>query len=98
MASNSIYFIFLITISVFTSKTVGSTELITSVQRPIIVTHGYPTMIKSLQADSDESDGRFCQIEYQITRKRAGKCVKVRDGVIGCVSGDYMNPFHPDCF
>lgn len=32
------------------------------------------------------------------TKKRAGKCIKLSHGVTGCVSGDYMNPFHPDCF
>ncbi|XP_043510814.1 uncharacterized protein LOC122529093 isoform X1 [Frieseomelitta varia] len=56
--------------------------------------------IGPMQRDLDDSnDGsRICQIEYQVTKKMPGNCFKLSRGVTGCVSGDYMNPFHPDCF
>ncbi|XP_016770753.2 uncharacterized protein LOC107965265 [Apis mellifera] len=102
MVSNLVYFIISIIISALamrtSSETIETRELINSVQSPIIMAQNYPSMIKSMQDNSYDNDDRPCQIEYQITKKRAGKCIKLSHGVTGCVSGDYMNPFHPDCF
>ncbi|XP_012344013.1 uncharacterized protein LOC105735914 [Apis florea] len=102
MISNLVYFIISIIISALamrtSSETIETEELINSVQSPIIMVQDYPSMIKSMQDNSYDNNDRPCQIEYQIIKKRAGKCVKLSRGVTGCVSGDYMNPFHPDCF
>ncbi|CAD1478323.1 unnamed protein product [Heterotrigona itama] len=55
--------------------------------------------IGSMQRDSDDDEGsKICQMEYQVTKKMPGKCFKLSRGITGCVSGDYVNPFHPDCF
>ncbi|XP_076622668.1 uncharacterized protein LOC143342547 [Colletes latitarsis] len=69
-----------------------------SVQSPVIMTHNFPDVMKTIQDNPDDRGDRLCQIEYQMTRRRAGKCVKIGNGMTGCISGDYMNPFHPDCF
>ncbi|XP_076761033.1 uncharacterized protein LOC143429353 [Xylocopa sonorina] len=102
MTSNFVYLVILIIISGLvariSSRTVDSEELINNIQRPAIQTYSYPAMTKSVHDNSNENDGTFCLIEYQVTRKRTGKCMKLGHDVTGCVSGDYMDPFHPDCF
>ncbi|CAL7936369.1 unnamed protein product [Xylocopa violacea] len=102
MTSNFVYFIVLIIISGLvtriSSRTIESAELINNIQRPAIRAYSYPAMTKSMHDNLNDSDGRFCLIEYQVTRKKTGKCMKLGHSVTGCVSGDYMNPFHPDCF
>ncbi|CAK9798059.1 hypothetical protein ANTQUA_LOCUS1487 [Anthophora quadrimaculata] len=101
MTSNVICFIVSIVILALATKstprTIESADLTNNVRGPVIITHDYPNMIKAID-NTDDSDGRFCEIEYQVTRKRAGKCMKLSHGVTGCISDDYMNPFHPDCF
>ncbi|CAK9829348.1 hypothetical protein ANTRET_LOCUS6704 [Anthophora retusa] len=80
-----------------TPRTIESADLTNRVRGPVIITHDYPNMIKGID-NTDDSDGRFCEIEYQVMKKRAGKCMKLGHGITGCISDDYMNPFHPDCF
>ncbi|XP_017756970.1 PREDICTED: uncharacterized protein LOC108548510 [Eufriesea mexicana] len=97
-----IYFVVLIMISALAMKTVSRTvespESMNGVQTPIIMTHRYPNLIELMEDNSDNIDNRICQIEYQVTRKKTGKCLRLGHEVIGCVSGDYMDLFHPDCF
>ncbi|XP_029032579.1 uncharacterized protein LOC114871168 isoform X1 [Osmia bicornis bicornis] len=80
------------------SRTVESGDLMNSIQSPVMMTHSYPNMIKTMQEKIDEGGERFCQIEYQVTRKRSGKCMQISNGITGCISGEYIDPFHPDCF
>ncbi|XP_043510816.1 uncharacterized protein LOC122529093 isoform X3 [Frieseomelitta varia] len=103
MMSSFGHFFVLIIISALamrtSSRTIDSAELVNRIETPAIVAYNYPS-IGPMQRDLDDSnDGsRICQIEYQVTKKMPGNCFKLSRGVTGCVSGDYMNPFHPDCF
>lgn len=42
-----------------------------------------------------------CSVEFQVMKKLPGRCVRLggKNGgrVYGCVSGNHMIPFHPDC-
>ncbi|KAK9299363.1 hypothetical protein QLX08_007603 [Tetragonisca angustula] len=81
------------------SRAIDLAELVNRIETPAIVAYNYPNVIGSTQRDLDANDGsRICQIEYQVTKTMPGNCFKLSRGVTGCVSGDYTNPFHPDCF
>lgn len=49
----------------------------------------------------DENGGNFigCSVEFQVMKKIPGRCVRLggKNGGRGCVSGNHIIPFHPDC-
>lgn len=51
----------------------------------------------------DESGGNGigssgCSVEFQVMKKFPGRCVRLgKSGGRGCVSGNHIIPFHPDC-
>lgn len=51
----------------------------------------------------DESGGNGigtmgCIVEFQVMQKFPGRCVRLgKSGGRGCVSGNHIIPFHPDC-
>ncbi|XP_076286362.1 uncharacterized protein LOC143212003 isoform X2 [Lasioglossum baleicum] len=96
--SNLLYFVVLITLweykMILAARTMASNEMTNNVQTPVIIAHNLPNM-ENLDLDSG---ARLCEIEYQVTRKTIGKCVKLGRGLTGCVSEKYVNPFHQDCF
>ncbi|XP_076650008.1 uncharacterized protein LOC143357415 [Halictus rubicundus] len=83
---------------ILAARTLTSNEMMNNVQTPVIMTHNLPNMIDSIQENLEDSGTRLCEIEYQVTRKTIGKCVKLGRGLTGCVSEKYVNPFHQDCF
>ncbi|KAJ6647591.1 hypothetical protein Bhyg_02814 [Pseudolycoriella hygida] len=39
-----------------------------------------------------------CSVEFQVMKKFPGRCVRLgKNGGHGCVSGNHIIPFHPDC-
>lgn len=39
-----------------------------------------------------------CSVEFQVMKKFPGRCVRLgKNGGRGCVSGNHIIPFHPDC-
>lgn len=39
-----------------------------------------------------------CNVEFQVMKKFPGRCVRLgKNGGRGCVSGNHIIPFHPDC-
>lgn len=41
-----------------------------------------------------------CSVEFQVMKKLPGRCVRLggrNGGGRGCVSGNHIIPFHPDC-
>ncbi len=40
-----------------------------------------------------------CSVEFQVMKKLPGRCVRLggKNGGRGCVSGNHLVPFHPDC-
>ncbi|XP_031828227.1 uncharacterized protein LOC116425126 [Nomia melanderi] len=102
MTSNFLRFVILIVLlelkTILAARTVESNELMNNAPSSMIMTHNFPTVMKSMQESSEDVGNQLCEIEYQVTRKRIGKCVKLSHGLNGCISGEYMNPFHPDCF
>ncbi|XP_033340342.1 uncharacterized protein LOC117228611 [Megalopta genalis] len=100
-SSSYLYCIILIALSecrmILAARTLASNEMMNNnVQSPVIMTH-LPNVIQSMQENLENSDNRLCEIEYQVTRKTIGKCVKLGHGLNGCVSENYVNPFHQDC-
>lgn len=45
----------------------------------------------------DEVEGGICHVEFQVMKRAVGKCMKIGRTVRGCVSGNYVHPFHPEC-
>lgn len=39
-----------------------------------------------------------CTVEFQVMKKYPGRCVRLGKSVRGCVAGNHIVPFHPDCF
>ncbi|KAG7211973.1 hypothetical protein KM043_011174 [Ampulex compressa] len=78
--------------------TVEAKDLLSDVKNPMLISNNFPVLMKSMeQTLNDEDATKNCYIEYQITRRRIGRCVKLSDGMSGCVSGQLLNPLHPDC-
>ena len=38
-----------------------------------------------------------CHVEFQVMKRVAGRCMKLGKNSRGCVSGNYIHPFHPQC-
>ncbi|XP_056648344.1 uncharacterized protein LOC130452877 [Diorhabda sublineata] len=38
-----------------------------------------------------------CHMEYQVMKKVVGTCVRLGRTARGCVAGNYLHPFHPEC-
>ncbi|XP_078043044.1 uncharacterized protein LOC144473229 [Augochlora pura] len=102
MTSSYLYCIVLIALFeyriILAARTLASNEMMNNVQSPVIMTHNLPNVIQSMQENLENSGNRLCEIEYQVTRKTIGKCVKLGHGLNGCVAENYVNPFHQDCF
>lgn len=39
-----------------------------------------------------------CTVEFQVMKKYPGHCVRLGKNGRGCVAGNHIVPFHPDCF
>lgn len=39
-----------------------------------------------------------CTVEFQVMKKYPGHCVRLGKSGRGCVAGNHIVPFHPDCF
>lgn len=48
--------------------------------------------------DENGANG-ICSVEFQVMKKLPGRCVRLggKGGGRGCVSGNHIIPFHPDC-
>ncbi|XP_015591261.1 uncharacterized protein LOC107265886 [Cephus cinctus] len=80
------------------SASAGIAELFNDIEDPMLPMN-HPSIISNSLQDVLEEDGvgTPCHMEYQVTKKKVGRCTKLGHGVRGCVSGTYLNPFHPDC-
>lgn len=38
-----------------------------------------------------------CHMEYQVMKRVVGQCVKLGRSAKGCVAGNYLHPYHPEC-
>lgn len=38
-----------------------------------------------------------CHMEYQVMKRVVGRCVKLGRSAKGCVAGNYVHPYHPEC-
>lgn len=38
-----------------------------------------------------------CHMEYQVMKRVVGQCVKLGRTAKGCVAGNYLHPYHPEC-
>ncbi|KAF7278163.1 hypothetical protein GWI33_008778 [Rhynchophorus ferrugineus] len=38
-----------------------------------------------------------CHMEYQVMKRVVGTCIKLGKSATGCVAGNYLHPFHPEC-
>lgn len=39
----------------------------------------------------------MCTLELQVSKKLQGHCIRLGKSGHGCVSGEHMIPYHPDC-
>ncbi|KAF5296250.1 hypothetical protein FQA39_LY12587 [Lamprigera yunnana] len=67
-----------------------------SYPREVLVEDDTP-LLKTINVEKVPDDDAPCQIEYQVVKKTMGHCVKLGRNVRGCVSGNYLHPFHPEC-
>lgn len=42
-------------------------------------------------------EGTPCHIEYQVMKRVVGHCMRIGRSMRGCVGGNYLHPFHPEC-
>jgi hypothetical protein len=42
-------------------------------------------------------EANTCHVEFTVLKKAVGHCVKLGKATKACVSGTYIQPFHPDC-
>ncbi|XP_012269325.1 uncharacterized protein LOC105693774 [Athalia rosae] len=45
----------------------------------------------------DNNVGTPCYVEYQVTKRTAGRCIKLARNIRACAAGSYLDPFHPEC-
>lgn len=38
-----------------------------------------------------------CHMEYQVMKRVVGQCIKLGRTTKGCVAGNYLHPYHPEC-
>lgn len=73
---------------------VGSKEI-------LIDDENHNVQANSIQSvDSEENGSKIgfpCHVEYQVTKRVLGHCMKLGKTARGCVAGNYLEPFHPEC-
>lgn len=55
------------------------------------------TMRAFVTDDETAEDEATCHMEYQVVKRVAGHCMKLGRSARGCVAGNYLQPFHPEC-
>ncbi|XP_015509173.2 uncharacterized protein LOC107216491 [Neodiprion lecontei] len=77
----------------------GIAELLNGVDDAGLQVPPAHTSVSNLLRESleDNSVGNSCQVEYQVTKRAVGRCVKLGRDIRACVSGTYLDPFHPEC-
>ncbi|XP_046735921.1 uncharacterized protein LOC124405237 [Diprion similis] len=76
----------------------GIAELLNGVDNADLVPPAHIAVSNSLrEALEDNNVGDSCQVEYQVTKRAVGRCVKLGRDIRACVSGTYLDPFHPEC-
>lgn len=56
-----------------------------------------PTM-RNFATEDDVNDNEVpCHMEYQVVKRVVGHCMKLGRSAKGCVAGNYLHPFHPEC-
>ncbi|KAK0172991.1 hypothetical protein PV328_006248 [Microctonus aethiopoides] len=85
---------FMSVIVMLTSRAIA-TGLLNTLHNPILSSSSMSNSFQDTSANNDA--GIPCYIEYQVTKQKSGRCVKLGSGVRGCLADSYINPFHPDC-
>lgn len=59
--------------------------------------HFPPNFPPRTNVNSEENNGNTCHIEFQVTKRAIGHCMKLGKTGKGCVSGTYIYPYHSEC-
>lgn len=84
----------ILSLAIVTVITVQGTETIIDVENPSI----HPNSIRN--NDNEETTSKvdiLCHVEYQVMKRVRGHCIKLGTSSRGCVAGNYLQPFHPEC-
>ncbi|XP_023312686.1 uncharacterized protein LOC111692798 [Anoplophora glabripennis] len=71
--------------------------------REILVDDEGPIMGVAKHAEYENEDNEDvpehapCHLEYQVMKRVVGTCIKLGRTARGCVSGNYLQPLHPEC-
>ncbi|XP_017783963.1 PREDICTED: uncharacterized protein LOC108567796 isoform X1 [Nicrophorus vespilloides] len=70
--------------------------------REILIDDDSPVVVKTNAVteagETDETVGSsVCHMEYQVVKRVVGRCIKLGRAARGCVAGNYLHPFHPEC-
>ncbi|XP_017783973.1 PREDICTED: uncharacterized protein LOC108567796 isoform X2 [Nicrophorus vespilloides] len=69
--------------------------------REILIDDDSPVVVKTNAVTAGETDetvgSSVCHMEYQVVKRVVGRCIKLGRAARGCVAGNYLHPFHPEC-
>lgn len=80
--------ILLLTVEVFSDR------------RELLVEEEIPGAMHNFASKSDDvadDNQPPCHMEYQVVKRVVGHCIRMGRSARGCVAGNYLSPFHPEC-
>lgn len=70
-------------------------EILVDDESPSVKTNSIQNFVNEDLPSTD--DGGPCHVEYQVMKRVVGHCMKLGRSARGCVAGNYLHPFHPEC-